>query len=179
MENVSVDFWVISTAIGAVLQYLVLSLLVGIGLRRSALWFPASFIYLAIVVGLVYVESQQDLLARFWVFIGSPDLTYYAVALFTLEGAVLGLTQGLAMAVMFRSRRVLRLWIAANIIGAFVFGVSLNVLGTYWIGLTDVNQWSFLAAAGVAGGVLGAITGAALVGLMWRKLRSATVLATA
>ena len=179
LGNVSTDFWVISTVIDAVLQYLVLSLLVGAGFRRSAVWFPASLGYLVIVIGLFYLESQQDVLGHFWIFIGMPDLTYFILALFAVEGAVLGLTQGGAMALIFRTGRAFRLWLVASIVGSFVLGLSYTFLGMYWGELSVTNPWSLLAAAAVAGGLLGAITGAALIGLMWRKLRSETVLATA
>lgn len=177
------DGWiaiVVSSAILAFPQYIVLRLLIGHSSLAGAMWIPVSAVaWLAadlaiyapaerITNALLSVGAIQALMQD-----GFPFFTVIFVVEDITLFAVLGLAQGLLLARVFVARSAARLWFVANLGAAVVVGIfsQIQINGvSNQTNPTAVDLWLPIA---IFGALYAAVTGIALVALPRRYSKSA------
>ena len=177
------DGWIailVSSALVAFPQYIVLRLLIGHSSLAGAMWIPVSAVaWLAadlainasaerIINALLSVAAIQALMLGPF-----PFFTAITVAENITLAAVLGLAQGLLLARVFVARSAVWLWLGGNLVAVAVVSIvsQIRINGVFnQTYQTAVDQWLPTA---ILGALYAAVTGIALVALSRRDRKGA------
>ena len=149
------------------LQYVVFRVVLGNATLAAVAWVP-----IGVIVGVAtylaeYVWQTSPTLGASGNIQGIPTLWQIA------DSLILGLAQGVVLMKVFRLRSAIVLWPAATLIAVATDYVALNS-GPILRALDGLPLLAaLLAGNAIAGGLYGAVTGAALVALARRSARSA------
>jgi hypothetical protein len=158
---------IVSSAIVAFPQYIVLRLLIGHPSLAGAMWIPVSAVaWLAAdlaVYALLSAGSIQALMPGPF-----PFFDVISVIENLTPAAVLGLAQGLLLARVFVARSAARLWFGGNLVAAAVVLTFTEIRMNGVSNQTNQTAVDQLLQIGILGGLYAAVTGIVLVALSRR-----------
>lgn len=172
------DGWIaiiVSSAIVAFPQYIVLRLLIGHPSLAGAMWIPVSAVaWVAAdlaVYALLSAGSIQALMP------GPPFFDVISVIDNLTPAAVLGLAQGLVLARVFVARSAVWLWFGGNLVAAAVVLIVTEIRMNGVSNQTNQTAVDLLLEIAILGGLYAAVTGIVLVALPRRDPKGAAPVA--
>jgi hypothetical protein len=177
------DYWivnVVSAALVAFPQYIVLRLLIGHPSLAGAMWIPVSAVaWLAAgLAGGVSAEWIANTLQSAGAFQSStPGPFSFITVIIGVESityaAFLGLAQGLLLARVFVARSAARLWFVGNLVAAVVIFLVTQIRINGVSDQTNQTVVDLLLPTAILGALYAAVTGIGLVALSRRDRKGA------